>query len=237
MTDPQPPAHGSVWRHYKGGIYRVLRVEADTVHYLRMSDDTEWDRKLADWHEHVDSAPYHHSGPRYAALSEADSDRHIASYLAARFRAECEAEWPALSTGLGGSWEACLRYDIAPRLHGEVQRMRSHLAHEAKQRAEREALEAAQAARPEHAQQAAIAAGGLWWWPTDDGRWTDGARTENAPSPGVVWYGYIGEGGRVVHEIHGAEALCGRYVDRWRPTKIAPQHEATCTRCLRRGAP
>jgi hypothetical protein len=69
------PNIGSIWRHYKGGEYRVTgwcRIEATNevgVLYVPMSDlkYLPWCRPLRDWHQTV---PGH--GPRFSPIEDAE---------------------------------------------------------------------------------------------------------------------------------------------------------------------
>lgn len=81
MSDnPSIPAHGTYWRHYKGGLYKIIGhgiIEATEEPAVIYQDATNmlsafWIRPLANWHEDV---PTH--GARFRQVSAPDPQSAI----------------------------------------------------------------------------------------------------------------------------------------------------------------
>lgn len=108
-----------------------------------------------------------------------------------------------------------------------VTRLRNEEARAEAERKRAADLEAAQAARPDHAQQAYD---GSWWWTLDGGRWTNGLDRDPRPPTGVRWRATIGDGTRA-HDIDGATPLCGRSA--WSGLRLAGPDAPRCVLCQR----
>ncbi len=63
------PPPNSMWRHFKGNLYRVERVVDGVVHYVAERDGGEWTRPVAEWHEHVERPDWNYSGPRFVEVA------------------------------------------------------------------------------------------------------------------------------------------------------------------------
>ena len=65
------PRIGSVWRHFKGGTYQVIRIYAGTdrpaMAWYVGEDGREWVRPVAEWREHIERDGY--SGPRFVEVT------------------------------------------------------------------------------------------------------------------------------------------------------------------------
>lgn len=166
-----------------------------------------------------------------------DADRDKIHAITDDYCAAVLAEWPALADS--PLWPAHAR-NVRLMLAERVGALREREARAEAERVAHEAFERAQAARPEHAQQSATAAGGAWrwltaggawWWLTADGDWTDGIQTRDYPGPGVSWLAVIGDG-TAVHRMDGRAAECGRPVGH----SLTPVYATapTCRLCLRR---
>ena len=112
--------------------------------------------------------------------------------------------WPTLIThrlDAGGSMSGYVR----AALRIGVTRLRNEEARAEAERKRAADLEVAQAARPDHAQQARD---GSWWWVLGN-RWTNGIDRDSQPPAGVRWRATIGDGTRA-HVVDGGSPLCGR---------------------------
>ena len=107
-----------------------------------------------------------------------------------------------------------------------VTRLRNEEARAEAERKRAADLEAAQAARPDHAQQARD---GSWWW-LDGRKWTNGIDRGTRPSDGVRWRATIGNG-RSAHVVDGGTPLCRRTTT---GIGLVPAFdEPTCVLCQR----
>ncbi len=133
--------------------------------------------------------------------------------------------WPALIGHRLGSVGSMPDY-VKHLLRLAVTRMRNEEARAEAERKRAADLEAAQAARPDHAQQARD---GSWWWTSDGGRWTNGIDRDTQPPEGVRWRAAVDDvGARPVAD--DGTPLCGRSA--WSGLVVALD-EPPCVLCQR----
>lgn len=133
--------------------------------------------------------------------------------------------WPGLIARSSVSGVTMPNY-VREALRIGVTRLRNQEAFAEAERKRAAALEAAQAARPDHAQQAYD---GSWWWRVND-RWTNGLDRDTQPPDGVRWRALIGDGTRA-HDVDGGTPLCGR--SPWSGLRLAGPDVPPCVVCQR----